>query len=201
MQRDVRGVVQAYRKLSSRRTEVWAPDLIISYRHNRLTGEPLFAGNSCRMRRARRAPAAHCGNDSVLAIDLERLTRSGPCASTTSAMSSSGRPTHRSRTTRQARARRLRGRPDGLPRHGADLPESRPVEGRSELLLSTGAHEMGHGIFEAPAWIYAHQKSAMPGLFDTPDVTARRASARRRRHEDHFRSADLRNLRPGEGLA
>lgn len=51
-------------------------DLIISYKHHPLTGEPLFAGDevaACVARDVREQLTG--GDDSVLAIDLERLTR------------------------------------------------------------------------------------------------------------------------------
>jgi hypothetical protein len=50
--------------------------LTISYRHNRVTGEPLFAGNevaACVARDVRHQLTR--GDDRVLAINLERLTR------------------------------------------------------------------------------------------------------------------------------
>ena len=42
-----------------------------------------------------------------------------------------------------------------------------------ELALSTFAHELGHAIFDAPAWLIAAKQG--PGLFDDPDTSQRRA--------------------------
>ena len=42
-----------------------------------------------------------------------------------------------------------------------------------ELALSTFAHELGHAIFDAPAWLIAAKQG--PGLFDEPDTSQRRA--------------------------
>jgi len=42
-----------------------------------------------------------------------------------------------------------------------------------ELALSTFAHELGHAIFDAPAWLIATKQG--PGLFDEPDTSQRRA--------------------------
>lgn len=42
-----------------------------------------------------------------------------------------------------------------------------------ELALSTFAHELGHAIFDAPAWLVAAKQG--PGLFDEPDTSQRRA--------------------------
>jgi len=42
-----------------------------------------------------------------------------------------------------------------------------------ELALSTFAHELGHAIFDAPAWLIAAKQG--PGLFDEPDPGQRRA--------------------------
>jgi hypothetical protein len=77
--------------------------------------------------------------------------------------------------------------PEGLPDTALICVNPDPVEARTELLLSTGAHEMGHGIFEAPAWIYAHQRSAMPTLFDVADPAApRRVWRPTTPNESHF---------------
>lgn len=43
----------------------------------------------------------------------------------------------------------------------------------AELALSTFAHELGHAIFDAPAWLLAARQG--PGLFDEPDASQRRA--------------------------
>lgn len=42
-----------------------------------------------------------------------------------------------------------------------------------ELVLSTFAHELGHAVFEAPAWI--HEAAQGAGLFDDPALTAHKA--------------------------
>ncbi|TCS98726.1 hypothetical protein EDC36_104150 [Tepidimonas ignava] len=42
-----------------------------------------------------------------------------------------------------------------------------------ELALSTFAHELGHAIFDAPAWLVAAKQGS--GLFDEPDTSQRRA--------------------------
>ena len=150
--------------------------LTISYRHHRVTGEPLFAGNEvaeCVARDVRQQLTG--GNDSVLAIDLERLTRVQSVRvndidyelewSTDAPVSDD-------------RGKPVLGvcevDPDGLPDTAVICVNPEPVDGRIELLLSTGAHEMGHGIFEAPAWIHAERKAAMPSLFDGLEPGSRR---------------------------
>jgi len=42
-----------------------------------------------------------------------------------------------------------------------------------ELVLSTFAHELGHAVFDAPAWI--HEAAQGVGLFDDPALTVRKA--------------------------
>jgi hypothetical protein len=164
-------------------------DLIISYRHNPVTGEPLFAGNevaACVARDVREQLTR--GNDSMLAIDLERLTRvqtmrvndityelewsiDGPVTD------DQGRPV----------LGVCEVDPVGLPDAALIYLNPEPVDGRGEVILSTGAHEMGHGIFEAPAWIHAERRASMPGLFDAPDPGARRRVLRTTTpNESHF---------------
>lgn len=163
--------------------------LTISYRHNRTTGEPLFAGNeiaACVARDVRQQLTR--GDDSVLAIDLERLTR-------IRAMRVND-ITYELEWSTDAPVSDDRGKPvlgvcevdpEGLPDTALICVNPDPVEGRTELLLSTGAHEMGHGIFEAPAWIYAHQRSSMPTLFDVADpVAPRRVWRTTTPNESHF---------------
>jgi hypothetical protein len=148
--------------------------LTISYRHNRATGEPLFAGNEIAACVARdvRHQLTH-GDDRVLAIDLERLTRVRTMRVNDI--------TYEVEWSTDAPVSDDRGKPvlgvcefdpDGLPDTALICVNPNPVEGRIELLLSTGAHEMGHGIFEAPAWICAHQRQSMPTLFDVADPSA-----------------------------
>ena len=150
--------------------------LTISYRHHRVTGEPLFAGNEvaeCVARDVRQQLTG--GNDRVLAIDLERLTRVQSVRvndidyelewSTDAPVSDEhGKPV----------LGVCEVDPDGLPETALICVNPEPVDGRVELLLSTGAHEMGHGIFEAPAWIHAERKAAMPSLFDGLEPGSRR---------------------------
>ena len=45
-----------------------------------------------------------------------------------------------------------------MPRSSASNPD--PVDGREEILLSTGGHETGHGLFEAPKWVLAEPAKA-----------------------------------------
>jgi hypothetical protein len=164
-------------------------DLIISYRHNRLTGEPHFAGNevaACVARDVRQQLTG--GDESVLAIDLERLTR-------VARMRVNDIPYDLEWST-DAPVTDDMGRPvlgicevdpAGLPDAALIYVNPEPVEGRTELLLSTGAHEMGHGIFEAPAWIHAERRASLPGLFDVPDSGARRRVMRTTTpNESHF---------------
>ena len=127
-------------------------DLIISYRHNRLTGEPLFAGNevaACVARDVRQQLTD--GNDSVLAIDLERLTRIQTlCVNDISYEFewSTGEPVTDDDDKPVLGVCEVD--PNGLPDTALICLNPELAEGRSELLLSTGAHEVGHGIFEAP---------------------------------------------------
>jgi hypothetical protein len=168
---------------------VLGSDLVISYRHDRVTGEPLFAGNQiaeCVARDVRMQLTR--GNDRILALDLERLTRvrtmrvndigydfewsiDGPVTD------ESGKPV----------LGICEVDPTGLPDAALIYVNPEPVEGRIELLLSTGAHEMGHGIFEAPAWIHAERRASMPGLLDVPEPGARRRVMRTTTpNESHF---------------
>jgi hypothetical protein len=164
-------------------------DLVISYRHDRVTGEPLFAGNQiaeCVARDVRLQLTG--GNDRILALDLERLIRVRTMRVNDIAYDcewSIDRP------VTDEDGKPVLGicevDPAGLPDAALIYVNPEPVEGRIELLLSTGAHEMGHGIFEAPAWIYAERKAAMPGLFDAPDPGARRRVMRTTTpNESHF---------------
>jgi hypothetical protein len=163
--------------------------LTISYRHNRVTGEPLFAGNevaACVARDVRQQLTR--GDDSVLAIDLERLTQVRALRVNDI--------TYELEWSTDAPVSDDRGKPVlglcevdpvGLPDTALICVNPDPVEGRTELLLSTGAHEMGHGIFEAPAWIYAHQRSSMPTLFDVVDpAVPRRVWRTTTPNESHF---------------
>jgi hypothetical protein len=163
--------------------------LTISYRHNRVTGAPLFAGNQiaqCVAHDVRQQLTR--GDDRVLAIDLERLTRVRTMRVNDI--------TYEVEWSTDAPVSDDRGKPvlgvcefdpDGLPDTALICVNPNPVEGRTELLLSTGAHEMGHGIFEAPAWICAHQRRSMPTLFDIADPSApRRVWRTTTPNESHF---------------
>jgi hypothetical protein len=164
-------------------------DLIIEYRHDVATGEPYFAGNEvaeCVARDVRQQLTG--GDDTVLAIDLERLTQ-------VQAMWVNG-ITYELEWCTDAPVADEDGRPvlgvcefdpDGLPDTAIICVNPAPVEGRLEVMLSTGAHEMGHGIFEAPAWIYAEQKAG------TPELSGMRQAGRRKQvlrtttpNESHF---------------
>ncbi len=102
--------------------------LVISYRHDRATGEPLFAGNevaACVARDARQQLTR--GDDSVLAIDLERLARVRTMRVNDIAYElewSTEAPV--TDDERKARARSLRVRSGRASRYGADLRQSRP---------------------------------------------------------------------------
>jgi hypothetical protein len=164
-------------------------DLIISYRHNLMTGEPLFAGNevaACVARDVRQQLTG--GDDRVLAIDLDRLTRVQAMrvndiiyelewSTDAPGTDDEGRPV----------LGVCEVDPEGLPDAALIYLNPEPVDGRGEVILSTGAHEMGHGIFEAPAWIYSSQKGAVPGLFDTLDPgTLQRVWRTTTPNESHF---------------
>ena len=53
-----------------------------------------------------------------------------------------------------------------------------------ELALSTFAHELGHAIFDAPAWLIAAKQG--PGLFDDLDGGQRRAYRMTTKDADHL---------------
>ena len=163
--------------------------LTISYRHNRATGEPLFAGNevaACVASDVRHQLTRR--DDSVLAIDLERLAGVRTLQVNDIA--------YELEWSTEAPVTDDEGRPvlglcefdpTGLPDTALICVNPDPVEGRLELLLSTGAHEMGHGIFEAPAWIYAEHKAAMPGLFDLHETgRPRRVRRTTTPNQSHF---------------
>jgi hypothetical protein len=165
------------------------PDLVIDYRHHPVTGEPRFAGNEvaeCVARAVRQQLTG--GNDSILAIDLERLTR--VCAMRVNDIAYEIEWSTDAPVTDES-GKPVLGLcevdPGGLPDAALIYVNPEPVDGRIELLLSTGAHEMGHGIFEAPAWIHAERRASMPGLFDVPDPGARRRVLRTTTpNESHF---------------
>jgi Peptidase family M54 len=54
---------------------------------------------------------------------------------------------------------------EGLPNTALIFVNPEAAAGRDELLISTLAHEFGHAIFEAPAWIIAARSPARRGLF------------------------------------
>jgi hypothetical protein len=120
-------------------------DLIISYRHNRLTGEPIFAGNevaACVARDARRQLTD--GNDSVLAIDLQRLTRIQTlCVNDISYEFewSTGEPVTDDNDKPVLGVCEVD--PSGLPDTALICLNPELAEGRSELLLSTGPTRWG----------------------------------------------------------
>jgi len=58
-----------------------------------------------------------------------------------------------------------------------------------ELALSTFAHELGHAIFDAPAWLIAAKQG--PGLFDDPDTSQRRAYRTATPDADHLGATAL----------
>jgi hypothetical protein len=164
-------------------------DLVIEYRHDVATGEPYFAGNEvaeCVARDVRQQLTR--GDDTVLAIDLERLTQ-------VQVMWVNG-ITYELEWCTDAPIADEDGRPvlgvcefdpDGLPDTAIICVNPAPVEGRLEVLPSTGAHEMGHGIFEAPAWIYAEQKAGAPDLFGMPQANRRKQVLRTTTpNESHF---------------
>lgn len=82
--------------------------------------------------------------------------------------------------------------PDAAP-NAALLLVSPAVNAASQaLVLSTFAHELGHAIFDAPAWIVAAHNG--PGLFDDPAGEARRAYRTTTRDADHLaKAAAVRN--------
>ena len=55
--------------------------------------------------------------------------------------------------------------PEGLPDTALIFANPDAVAGTDGLLISTLAHEFGHGLFDAPGWIVAAQTMALPGLF------------------------------------
>jgi hypothetical protein len=143
-------------------------DLIISYRHDPKTAQPLYIGNEiaeCVAREVRQQLTD--GDDQVLALDLDRLQKiqavrvndvayalewsfDGPVTD------DNGHPVFGVCEVDT----------EGMPDTACICVNPEPVNGREELMRSTAFHELGHGVFEAPAWIYASQKMAMPGLFD-----------------------------------
>lgn len=57
--------------------------------------------------------------------------------------------------------------PEGLPNTALIFVNPEAVAAYDGLLISTLAHELGHGVFDAPGWIIASETGALPGLFDT----------------------------------
>jgi len=54
--------------------------------------------------------------------------------------------------------------PEGLPNTALIFANPDAVADHPELMISTLAHELGHGIFDVPAWIVASETSVLPGL-------------------------------------
>jgi hypothetical protein len=164
-------------------------DLVISYRHDATTGAPVFAGNEvaeCVAREVRQQLTG--GDDSVLAIGLERLTRiQTVCVNDIS---------YALEWSTDAPVTDDQGKPvlgicefdpDGLPDAALICVNPEPVGSREAVMLSTGGHEMGHGLFEAPAWICAHQRASVPGLFDFGEpAKSRRVLRTTTPNESHF---------------
>ena len=59
--------------------------------------------------------------------------------------------------------------PEGLPNTALIFANPEAIEQNNTLLISTLAHELGHGIFEAPGWIVASQTDPLPGLLAPAD--------------------------------
>ena len=144
------------------------PDLVINYRHHPVTAEPHYVGQL-----AVEAVAEHvrrqlgCGDEGPLAVALERLTEIRSLRVNGVAYGlewSTGAP------VTDDDGKPVLGvcefDPQGLPDAALISVNPEPIEGRRELLLSTAAHELGHGIFDAPAWVHGHQRNSAPGLFD-----------------------------------
>jgi hypothetical protein len=55
--------------------------------------------------------------------------------------------------------------PDDFPNTALIFANPDAVASVDGLLISTLAHEFGHGIFDAPGWIVAAQTSGLPGLY------------------------------------
>ncbi len=71
-----------------------------------------------------------------------------------------------------------------------------------ELALSTFAHELGHAIFDAPAWLIAARQG--PGLFDDLDGGQRRAYRMTTRDAEHLTAAatiSTKATAPAQGLS
>jgi hypothetical protein len=56
--------------------------------------------------------------------------------------------------------------PEGLPNTALIFANPEAIEQNDTLLISTLAHELGHGIFEAPGWIVASRSDPLPGLLE-----------------------------------
>jgi hypothetical protein len=82
----------------------------------------------------------------------------------------------------------------GASPNAAMLSVSPAVNAASQaLVLSTFAHELGHAVFDAPAWIVAAANDS-PGLFDDHASEARRAYRTTTRDAEHLaKAAAVRN--------
>jgi hypothetical protein len=165
------------------------PDLVITYRHHPVTAEPHYVGQL-----AVEAVAEHvrrqlgCGDEGPLAVELERLTeiRSLRVNGITYELEwSTSDPVTDDDGSPVLGVCEFD--PQGLPDTALISVNPEPIEGRRELLLSTAAHELGHGIFDAAAWIHGHQRSSAPGLFDLIEPSApMRVWRTTTRDEGHF---------------
>jgi hypothetical protein len=78
--------------------------------------------------------------------------------------------------------------PDGLPGTALIFANPEGVAGSDALLISTLAHELGHGVFDAPGWIVACQNEPLPGLFGH---TPRRMSRTITPNEAHLTATNM----------
>jgi len=69
----------------------------------------------------------------------------------------------------------------------------------AELALSTFAHELGHAIFDAPAWLAASKQG--PGLFDAMEGGQRRAYRMTTKDAEHLAGAPAAVAQPKSPLA
>lgn len=70
----------------------------------------------------------------------------------------------------------------GLPDTVMVMVNGISLADREDLKLSTLAHELGHALFDAPAWVARAASRPFAGLFDSPQPVAYRSVTRDEQH-------------------
>ena len=144
------------------------PDILISFRHCPHSAQPRYVKHEDVERVAMQVRRQLGHGDDDLVVDVERLAQ-------VSAARVNG-ITYALEWCFNAHVRDDVGDPAfGVCEFDSALPDLAQIHINNELigqreavLRSTCLHEFGHGIFDAPAWVWAHQRQSA-SLFELPD--------------------------------